>query len=805
MRFIVKGLSIGILAAMLVFLLISCQEPNNSPQVDRIINFANIQGVNAPTVGGTPITEITPTIQYTGTVVWSPIDGIFKNSTVYFTIITLTPKNGYTLKGVTTDFFTVPGANRVNNDENSGVITAVFPRTAGTVDNPAVIDIYAIEGITPKSGEIPKTTITPTPQFTGNVTWSPDDNPFKANTIYTATITLAPKTGFIFKDVQADLFTVTGATTVNNNANSNIVTAVFDNNHVHRWSNWSVITHATCSDEGLETRVCTLDATHKENRIIPINPNAHNWEQLEGIPSTCTLEGSGKRKCKICGITETGSLSALGHDWSAWTATMPITSITEVTETRICSRDSSHKETRTKTLQNYLSDLPTNTATSPYIIKLDVSDLSDVNAALVKDKYVYLDLSGSTIINIPNSFFIHKNRLTNIIIPDSVTSIGDHAFYGCSSLTSVTIPDSVTSIGDDAFHSCSSLTSVTIPDSVTSIGDHAFQDCTSLTSVTIPNSVTSIEYETFFNCTSLTSVTIPNSVTSIGGQAFLYCTSLTSVTIPDSVTSIGGGAFISCSGLTSITIPSSVTSIGGRAFSHCYNITSINVNAGNNEYSSQDGVLYNKNKTTLIQYPLKKPSSSFTIPDSVTSIGDCAFLYCTSLTSVTIPDSVTSIGDNAFNNCSGLTSITIPSSVTSIGDNAFNNCTSFTTIIVDTANTTYSSSDGVLFNKDKTKLILYPSGKIGVYIIPNSVTFIGSYAFSRNLNILTIPDSVTIIQQYAFFYCTSLNKVTFLGIINSVNFSPTGYYFIGDLRVKYLAGGIGTYTRVEGSEIWTKE
>jgi len=246
MQKIVKSISIGIFAVMIFFALINCKEPDTP---DNVINIANIQGVTAPAVGGTPVTEITPSTQYTGTVVWSPVHNIFQNSTVYFAIITLTPKNGYTLEGVTTDFFTVQGANRVTNDENSSEITAIFPRTAGTVDNPAVIDLIAIEGITPKSGETPKTAINPTSQFTGTVTWSPEDNPFKANTIYTAIITLTPKAGFTLTGVPADFFIVTNATTTNNDANSNIVTVVFNNNHTHQWNNWSVTTPATCVAE----------------------------------------------------------------------------------------------------------------------------------------------------------------------------------------------------------------------------------------------------------------------------------------------------------------------------------------------------------------------------------------------------------------------------------------------------------------------------------------------------------------------------------------------------------------------------
>ena len=167
--------------------------------------------------------------------------------------------------------------------------------------------------------------------------------------------------------------------------------------------------------------------------------------------------------------------------------------------------------------------------------------------------------------------------LTSIDIPNSVTSIGQYAFYGCGSLTSIDIPNSVTSIGRYAFYDCSSLTSIDIPNPVPSIGDYAFYGCSSLTSIDIPNSVTSIGDYAFYDCSSLTSIDIPNSVTSIGRYAFVYCSSLTSIDIPNSVTSIDNSTFSNCTGLTSIDIPNSVTSIGNSAFFGCSSLTSIDI------------------------------------------------------------------------------------------------------------------------------------------------------------------------------------------------------------------------------------
>ena len=339
--------------------------------------------------------------------------------------------------------------------------------------------------------------------------------------------------------------------------------------------------------------------------------------------------------------------------------------------------------------------------------------------AATYDIYTYeVDSDGTIIITDCKEWAKGAITIPSEIDGKPVASIGNYAFEDCTGLTSITIPNSVTRIGNNAFNYCTGLTSITIPNSVTSIEDSAFKYCRGLTSITIPNSVTSIGYAAFEHCTGLTSITIPNSVTSISDWAFDGCTGLTSInvanennyyssnngvlfnkkktelirypegksqtsyTIPDSVTSIGYGAFYGCTGLTSITIPDSVTSIGSNAFEYCTGLTSINVASGNNCYSDNNGVLFNKKKTELIRYPEGKSQTSYTIPDSVTGIGDGAFWDCTGLTSITIPNSVTSIGNWAFFECTGLTSITIPNSVTSIGDGAFNSCTGLTSITI---------------------------------------------------------------------------------------------------------------------------
>ena len=368
----------------------------------------------------------------------------------------------------------------------------------------------------------------------------------------------------------------------------------------------------------------------------------------------------------------------------------------------------------------------------------------------------------------------YNGSATNPEIPSaingvSVTEIGESAFENCTSLTSVTIPDSVTSIGFCAFYNCKSLTSVTIPDSVTSISESAFEDCKSLTSATIPYSVTSIGDYAYHGCYFTSENFVNNSnvelddsskPTIVDTDAGGFCIkdnvlvnmrpayAIGEVTIPNSVIIFGYSAFDSCESLISVTIPDSVTCIDDRTFSSCTSLTSIEVSGNNKNYSSIDGVLFNKNKSRLITYPAGKTDSKYVMPNSVISIDDDAFDSCINLKSVTIPNSVTSIDSGAFSNCISLTSIEVSGN-----------------------NKNYSSTDGVLFNKDKSELITYPAGKTdSEYAIPNSVTSIGNYAFacSTNLTSVSIPNSVTSIGYDTFEDCTSLTSVTIPDSVTSI-------------------------------------
>jgi len=228
------------------------------------------------------------------------------------------------------------------------------------------------------------------------------------------------------------------------------------------------------------------------------------------------------------------------------------------------------------------------------------------------------------------------------------------------------------------------------------------------------------------------------------------------------VTSIGDSAFSDCISLTNITILSNLTSIGNYAFRGCTNLSSITVDALNSFYSDVDGVLFNKDKTRLIQYPLGKLGNGYSIPNSVIYVGTAAFAYCANLVNVTIPNSVTQIGNEAFRSCTSLTNITIPNSVYSLGGAPFIECTNLTSIMVDELSLFYCSVDGVLCDKSTNTLYQFPGGKAGSYTVPDSVTRIRNDAFRSctRLTSVTIPNSVTNIGGGAFYSCTNLINIT---------------------------------------------
>ena len=402
---------------------------------------------------------------------------------------------------------------------------------------------------------------------------------------------------------------------------------------------------------------------------------------------------------------------------------------------------------------------------------------------------------------------------TSATIQNTVTSIGDYAFYKCAQLTDISIPNTVTEIGNKIFYGCDGLiepvyndtyfvylptgyasSEYAIPEGIKHIAGSAFYDCDGLTAITIPNTVTSIGEFAFYSCGGLTNVTINDSITSIGDGAFqscnnlatvnfnatncttmstnsLYsvfnsCSALTTLNIGENVKIIPDYAFKCCRSLTEVTIPDSVTSIGFQAFSLCDALTTVNFNATN---CTANGTVFQGSSAL----------STVNFGENVKNIPEYAFSSCTGLTEITLPDSLVNIDGYAFSGCTGLTSITIPESVTSIGDRAFQNCSGLTTINFNAKNCTTmgnSSVNPVFYNCTSLATVnigenvtnipscaFYDCSSLTSVTFGNSVTNIGSYAFSScsGLTSITIPDSVTSIGERAFQNCSGLTTINF--------------------------------------------
>ena len=392
----------------------------------------------------------------------------------------------------------------------------------------------------------------------------------------------------------------------------------------------------------------------------------------------------------------------------------------------------------------------------------------------------------------------------------SVTGIGEYAFRKCSALTQVTLPNSVTSIGESAFRECSALAQVNIPGSVTDIGNWAFNECAALTHITIPDGVTAIGYGTFQNCSALAQVTIGSGVTTIGEYAFYICSSLTEMTIPDNVTRIESNAFKSCSSLTEVNIGNGLASMGAGALANCESLTHFNVASGNTAYCTEDGILFNQNKTTLIQYPAGKIESAYTIPTSVTHLGTEAFYGSSRLLTLHCGMSTPPVlGSNCFRN-SGITTVYIPAGTLAAYTSAWGNSYTYIeewelTVHVETPGGLEAALDGhspsiitkltITGTLNETDFNLIKNNMTRLYALdisgitnttlpdevfavnttllqvdlPSQLTAIPVWAFLRcKISSITIPNTVTSIGKEAFYKCAELTEVTIPESVTSI-------------------------------------
>ena len=377
-----------------------------------------------------------------------------------------------------------------------------------------------------------------------------------------------------------------------------------------------------------------------------------------------------------------------------------------------------------------------------------------------------------------------------IVLPNTIVKIGQDAFAGCSNLKSINIPDSVTSIGAHAFYNCNSLKSIEIPDSVTTdIEEKTFLGCSSLENIRLPNTIREFGYYAFSGCKSLKKINIPTNLYSLRDCSLDTCESLEEITVngegnyytsEDGVLfnkdKTGLVLFPQGSNKISYTIPANTEYIDSNGLSSCIGLQEINVENENINYTSEDGLLYNKDKTALLSYPAGKKQNTYNVPETVTSIS-ANFSKCQYLNYITIPKNVHSIGGFYPEECFY--------------------CTSLKEINVDSNNTKFCSEEGVLFNKDKTKLICYPASKeLEEYIIPEGTTQVASLAKCKNLKRLTISSTVSYISNTQGIMdlneCESLEEIT----VNSGNtnfYSENGVLFEMDsngekILVCYPAG-----------------
>jgi len=680
--------------------------------------------IPAPAKDGVPAATATTsgTVNFTvGTVTWSPADNPYQGGKVYTASVTLTAASGYTFTGLTTASVNTQTAIVSNNTGGSVTLSYAFPAT----DTRTVMAL----GI----------------QF----------QPSKMSYNHNETLNLA---GLIIQIIY------------DNSTNESVPLANFAAKNITASpANGDALSVAANNGKPVTIRHGSHTVDTGSLTVNPIAPVAADFtvngqtQTYDGNPKTVTVTAKEGKTTGTVSNIKYGSSTTAPSDAGTYTITFDVTADTNYTSANGLSEGTLTITKATPTIDDFtVSGTGTSFTYNGSARTVTVT----ANDGITGMGTVTVKYNGITTAPIDGTYDVTFDVAegTNYTEADGLSA----------GTLAITLPPFTTIAALSSWLSAkpanTSDTAYTAVLNVSSLGSsfdnglgatlrsrstkYVYLDLSGSTFTTIPAYTVDGYYQGAFQyCENLTGITLPNNLTSIGEQAFTSCTSLTAITIPNSVTSIRQSAF-AYSGLASVTIPASVTSIGDYVFQHCASLTEINVDPANSFYSSADGVLYNKAKTTLVAYPVGKAVTTFTIPNSVTSIGNGAFTGCKSLTSVIMPNSVTSIGISAFGSCTSLASVNIPNSVTSIGEGAFR---------------------------------------------------------ETSLTSITIPASVTKIERSAFYGCTSLTSVTFAegSNISNTNFGssafPEGNYGGDTLKTAYSTGKAGTYTRPANGSTWTKQ